>query len=408
MMRIHDLPDADFRRTIFVFGQRGLIVFLALLNAFVPLSIDLYLPALPSMTSVFGSSEATAKLTLSLFILGFAVSMLFWGPLSDRYGRKPILTAGLILYILGGFICAIAPSMAVLIAGRSLQGVGCGGIQAVSMAIVKDTCRGKVMESVLAWIQTMTVVCPMAAPILGAWLLKFTPWQGLFWILLGFAVVALMISLALRETLRDPLDTAAWRTLARIPHVLRHKGLAALLLIFSLSSMPFMAYLASSSFIYVNTFGASPEAYSYYFAASAGVTVGAPFAYMLFLRRLPRVFFLGMCFAFMTLSGILLLLWGQTGPLLFTILFVPISFFGTACRPSSTTLTMSQLDSDNGTAASLMGSCGLLFGGLSMLLCSLDWPDLIVAVGVICTVTGLLCLRLWLAASHFKLYREHS
>ena len=395
------VPDKD----VFKFGRKKLIIFLAALNAFVPLSIDLYLPALPHMTKVLVSSESKAQLTLSFFMLFFALSMLVWGPLSDRLGRKKILTSGLILYLAASLGCALAPSMDILVLGRSLQAIGCGAISSVSMAIVKDTFKGRIMESVLVWIQTMTVLCPMAAPLLGALLLKFTSWRGLFWLLLCAGAIALGLSFALKETLREKSETPPWLFATRIVFVLRDRGFRSLLFLFSFTAMPFMAYLATSSFIYDSIFKVSTDVYSLFFAANAGLSILGPIAYIRIFRHFSRVAFLAFSFAITAACGAALLFFGDAGPFVFALLFLPVSFFNSANRPVGAVLMMSQLDSDNGTVASLMGSSALLFGSFAMLISSLDWPSPVVALGSICLAAGTVAFILWLYVNHRKLYR---
>lgn len=151
------------RPGVFPLGARGLIAFLAFLSAFVPLSIDLYLPAMPKMVGFFSTTPELTNFTLSFFMLFFAISMLLWGPFTDKYGRKPILYLGLSLYITGSLVCVFSTSIYLLISGRVIQAIGSGAIQAVSMAIVKDNFKGLVMEKVLVWIQTLTILCPQLA-----------------------------------------------------------------------------------------------------------------------------------------------------------------------------------------------------------------------------------------------------
>ncbi|CAK7056152.1 MAG: Multidrug resistance protein MdtL [Desulfovibrio sp.] len=391
---------------VFRFGRKKLIIFLAALNAFVPLSIDLYLPALPHMTEALVSSEAKAQLTLSFFMLFFALSMLVWGPLSDRLGRKKILTSGLVLYIVSSLLCALAPNMTTLIIGRVLQAIGCGAISSVSMAIVKDTFKGRIMENVLVWIQTMTILCPMVAPLLGAVLLKFTSWRGLFWLLLAAGAVGLAFSLALRETLHEKSATPPWLFATRIAFVLRDKGFRSLLLLFSITAMPFMAYLATSAFIYDSVFNVSTDAYSLFFAANAAASMLGPVAYIRIFRTAPRVPFLAVCFGVTVVCGVALLVFGSSGPFIFAGIFLPITFFGSAIRPVGAVLMMSQLDSDNGTVASLMGSCALLCGSAAMLICSLNWPSPVMALGAVCVGASATAFFLWFHVNRKKLYRE--
>jgi len=148
-------------------GEKGLIGFIAFLSAFVPLSTDLYLPALPGMAKYFGVTSDLANLTLILFFVFFAAGALFWGPLSDKYGRRPILLIGLSIYSLAGFLCAGSGDIYHLILFRILQAVGGSGAFAVATAIIKDVYDAKNRELILALVQSMVLISPMTAPVLG-------------------------------------------------------------------------------------------------------------------------------------------------------------------------------------------------------------------------------------------------
>lgn len=393
------------RPGVFPSGAKGLIAFLAFLNAFVPLSVDLYLPAMPQMVDVFSTTPELTGFTLSFFMLFFAISMLLWGPFTDKYGRKPILYLGLSFYITGSLICVFSSSIHLMIAGRITQAIGSGAIQAVSMAIVKDNFKGMVMEKVLVWIQTLTILCPMLAPVIGAFLLKFVSWRGLFIVLAFCGILAFTISLFLKETLENPTTGSAFQSLGRIGFVLRNKGYLILLVIFSLMVMPLMSFLSTSSFIYINLFNLSAEKYSYFFAFNGCFAMLAPILYMRILRHLPRLFFLTACFGCVAVSGALILIFGATSPFAFALLYAPATFFGSACRPAGTMLIMNQMDTDNGTVGSLWGCIALLFGSLSMMLCSLNWPVLTMAVGTISLCAGTLCVIIWLLAISRKMFR---
>jgi len=179
-------------------GEKGLIALITVLSAFVPLSTDLYLPALPGMALYFDVSSDLANLTFFVF---FSAGMLFWGPLSDKYGRRPVLLIGLSIYLVASLGCAISWDIYQLIAFRILQAIGGSGAFAVATAMIKDIYDSKSREPILAMVQSMVLISPAAAPVLGALLLKFTSWRGIFLALAFIGLLALAGSIALQETI---------------------------------------------------------------------------------------------------------------------------------------------------------------------------------------------------------------
>jgi DHA1 family bicyclomycin/chloramphenicol resistance-like MFS transporter len=157
-----------------------------------------------------------------------------------------------------------------------------------------------------------------------------------------------------------------------------------------------MAYLATSAYIYEMTFQVTPQRYSYFFAANAIFSILGPLFYVGFLRDLPRHEFIAFCFAATGVFGVLIILFGASGPFAFALLFAPVTFCGSALRPATTMLLMNQMDTDTGTVSSLVGCVALLFGGLSMLLCSLPWSSYILATGSMSVLVGLVCTSGWL------------
>jgi len=380
----------------FALGSNWLIVYLAFLSAFVPIATDLYLPALPGMSAYFGVKAELTNLSLSLFMLVYALSMLLWGPFSDKYGRKPVLLAGLLLFIAASVWLAVCPSIGQLIVGRCLQALGSGALSSASLAVVKDTYRGRTMENALTAIQALVALAPMLAPVLGGVLLTLTSWRGIFWVLAGCGGLALLGWGALAETCEERTGGSVLTALGRVGHVLGHRGFRSLLLVVSAGSMAFMAYLATSAYIYVEIFQVTPQGYSYFFAANAIASVLGPLLYIRFLRELPRRGFIAFCYAATGLFGVFIILFGAAGPFVFAFFFAPVTICGSAVRPATTMLLMNQMDTDTGTVSALVVSAALWFGGLSMLLCSLPWSDFILATGGLSALVGLFCTAGWL------------
>ena len=258
-------------------GRKALIVYLAFLSAFTPLSTDLFLPALPIMAEYFQATPGLTNLTLMGFMFFFALSMLVWGPLSDKYGRRPVILAGLTLYLLSSVMCALSSDIWMLIGGRVIQATGSGAVSAVAMAITKDVFRGRTMENVLTTIQTMMLIAPMIAPVLGGFLLALSSWRGIFWAFVICGVVAWLGLLPLRESLERPTEGPALKSLGRIAFVLGHGRFSALLAVFSVASMPIMVFLATSAYVYQRSFGVSPQMYSAFFCANALASVLGPY-----------------------------------------------------------------------------------------------------------------------------------
>ncbi len=369
-------------RRIFAWGNHRLVAFLAFLSAFAPLSTDMYLPALPHMAVMLDASYELVSLSVSSFILLFALSMLFWGPLSDRVGRRPVLLTGASLYLVTSICIALCDTIGFLLFWRGLQAIGSGAVSSMSLAVVKDLLRGQRMEKVVTWIQTVTILAPMLAPVAGGGLLLLTDWRGIFWMLALCGLVALLGGLALRETRQHPTQGPLWLAMGRLGTVLRTPGFARPLLIFSAMSMPLMAFLATSAHIYQTGFGLSAQGYSAFFACNACASLCGPLLHMAVFRHWPRFMVIAGHLATIGLLGCLLLLQGHTAPWAFAAIFAGITFCGSAIRPPSTVLLMQCVKGDNGSATSLINSGALLCGSLSMLLANLPcWPDRITAVG---------------------------
>ena len=186
-----------------ILGKKGLIAFIALMNMFIPLSTDMYLPALPTMNTYFNSSTSVTNLTLSGFFLFYAVGILFWGPLSDKFGRRSVLLIGSLIYMVASVLSAMSTSIYFLIATRIFQAIGAGGITSVSMAIIKDCYEGKMRESILAISQSIGGLAPMIAPVIGGFVLQFSTWRGIFWTLAAISVINLVFAILFQDTLKE-------------------------------------------------------------------------------------------------------------------------------------------------------------------------------------------------------------
>jgi DHA1 family bicyclomycin/chloramphenicol resistance-like MFS transporter len=387
-------------------GEKGLIVFIAFLCAFIPLSTDLYLPSLPGMAEYFNAPANIINLTLILFFVFFSTGTLLWGPLSDKYGRKPVLLSGLIIYTVSSLLCAYAGDVYQLITFRVFQAIGASAAGAVAMAIVKDVYDGRKRETVLALVQSMVVIAPVIAPVLGAFLLNFTSWRGVFWALAGAGFIALLGCAALEETIGKRYTGTILQTMGRLGVVLKNPGFTSLLIVFSLTSMPFMAYIAASSYIYMNGFGLGEQVYSYFFALNALCSLLGPLLYIHLSRRFKRGSIIIISFATMALSGLLVCSLGDLNPWAFTVSLLPATIAINSIRPPGTHLMLEQQQEDIGSASSLMGCFGFFMGSIGMLLISFEWSNIILALGLLNLITALICGAAWLVISKKPFIKE--
>jgi len=384
-------------------GDKRFVVLLAYLSAFGPFSTDLYLPALPGMAEYFQAPISQVNMTIIAFFLFFGIGTLFWGPLSDKYGRKPILLTGVGLYTAGSALSACAGGIHQLIAFRILQAIGGGAIIAVAIAIVKDTYSGRRRESILAVIQSIMLLAPIIAPIPGALILQFTSWRGAFWVMTGLGCIGFLGSLTLAETLRIRYAGTIPQALGRLIVVLRNPSFAVLLVLFSFMAIPMMAYVAGSSYMYIQHFGLTEMQFSYFFVLNAIFCPVGPMLYVLLSKRFRRGSIIVFGFIMFIVSGVLIICVGTHSPWFLVASVVPMTIFGGAVRPPGAHLLLEQQKEDTGSASSLMSCFGILFGSIGMLMISIDWNDLVPILGTLTLLSGLASVFLWLAiASRMK------
>ncbi len=243
-----------------------IVLLLALLLGLQPVTTDLYLPALPAITEGFGASMGQAQLTLTALLLAFGLSQLVWGPLSDRFGRRPILLWGVAAYVLASAACALAPNMAWLIAARTLQGVAMGAGVMAARAVVRDlyppTQGAHVMSQALTGLGFIACTC---API-GGILTDRLGWRVALLALAVFGVFTFGLLLwRFQETLARPDPKAlAWRSLLRANlEILRHPVFAAWCALSSGTYLGLFTFLACSSFIFTRSMAYSKTAYGF-------------------------------------------------------------------------------------------------------------------------------------------------
>ena len=376
--------------------RKGALGFLALISAFPPLSTVLYLPALPQMVEALDTTQTSVNMTLSMFFLFYSVGLLFWGPLSEKFGRKPILLSGLTIYVVASLFCAFSQHVEQLIAGRIIQALGGSAATVVATAIVKDIYSGREREKVMATIMSMVIIAPMVAPVLGALLLKYTSWRTIFLMLAAIGAITLLGGMLFRETLSEKFTGSLIGSWYRLLVVLKNLGFSSLLLIFSLAPIALMAFLASASYIYIDGFGLTEGQFSLFFAFNATCAMVGPTIYMRMRRHIEPKLIVTVCFTLIAVCGVVVSVFGHISPWWFALSVGPVTMAVIAVRVPGTHLMLEQQDEDTGSASALINFFAMFMGSMGMQLVTL-WPGtLITNLGYIQIGVGMVCSILWL------------
>lgn len=374
----------------------AMVAFITFMNMFIPLSTDLYLPALPEMGGYFSVSQSLVSLTLTVFFFVFAVSIVVFGPLSDKYGRKPILVFGAALFSAASLVCALSGDIYTLIAGRFFQAVGSGAVITVATALIKDCFYGRVMTRILAITQALAVIAPMAAPIIGGLLLQFTTWRGAFYLLTALGIVNLVLSLLFTETLarESRFQGRVAGSLMLLWEQGKQKRFMLALVMFSLLAAPYMAYLSVSSFVYIETFHLSAQQYSYFFAANSFAAVIGPACYLRMKQTMSNSRILFWSLAVALASGLLVMFAGPLGAFCFLLSFLPFTVIESVIRPFSMDILLNEARENAGTASSMINFVHTLFGSVGMMLGTLPWENFVVGLALIMLGATMLAIAL--------------
>lgn len=343
---------------------------LGLLSCISPFAIDMYLPAMPAIASDLGTSMQAMQTTITAYFLTFGVAQLIYGPWADQVGRKPPLYAGIVIFVLGTAICALAPTAGVLIAGRAVQGFGGAALMVVTRAIIRDISTGNEATRLMAAVMLVFSVSPMLAPLLGAGLLSFTSWRWIFAVLLlASAISLLLLAFAQPETLakEDRQRFHFGDTLRAARRLLTDRGFLSLTFLGAFGMASFFVFLASAAFVYTESFGLSPTGFSLAFAANAVAFIGAsqlagPLGARFGAIPVMRWATLGFAIATGSLFGAALLGWVGLASCIIGL------GLGNACLgliiPTTMVMALDDHGDIAGLASSLGGTLQMLTGGV--------------------------------------------
>ena len=375
---------------------------LALLAAFPPLSTDMYLPAIPLLQHSWQQPLAMVNLTLVGFFVSYCVFLLFYGPLSDRYGRRPLLLVGIGIFILASLLCALADNVVSLIFFRVLQAAGAASASALALAISKDVYDVHERERILAYIGVIMALAPMLAPILGGWVLTWFSWRWVFVIQGAIGTIAWIGVFRMVETLKTPVAAGALQTAGIYLQLMSNRRYMGFALMMSLVVLPNFAFIGGSADIYITRLGLSEQMFGYFFALNAAAIMAGSFACTRLTGRVRSTRLLTAGFAGILIGGIGMILRWIPGPWGLALPMAVISFSFGISRPPSNNLVLEQVDRHAGAASSLLIFIYFMLGAFAMWLISLDWADKIRTIGVLGAVCGGVILGIWIILPQIK------
>ncbi|PIH60937.1 multidrug effflux MFS transporter [Paenibacillus sp. LK1] len=373
---------------------------LGTLSAFGPLSLDMYLPALPTLADEFQSSTSYAQLSLTACMVGLAVGQLLAGPLSDVRGRRTPLIAGLILYTIASILCLVSPTMGSFVVLRFIQGAaGAAGI-VISRAVVRDVYSGPELTRFFSLLMLINGVAPIAAPIIGGQLLAYTSWRGVFILLSIIGILTLVaVVVGLGETLPTERRSSGGlkQTLVTFRKIAGDRLFMGYALTQGFVSAGMFAYISGSPFVLQKIYGISPQMFSVCFAINGiGIILASQIAGRLAGKvSETRLLVAGLITA--ALGGTSLLIAILAGGNLISVLiplFLVVSSVGLV-NTASFALAMANQEKSAGSASALIGVMTFLFGGIVAPLVGLGGEGTAVPMGIVIACADLGALLIY-------------
>ena len=356
----------------------ALVVCLGAVFTLAPLAIDMYLPAFPAMAGGLATSIDLVEASVSVFLLGYAISQLLFGPLSDRYGRSIMLTVGLVLFVAGSVLAGLANSVEQLFAFRGLQALG-GGASVVVFAIVKDRFDEKRSAQVISYIMALVVVAPLVAPIIGGYVLVAWGWPAIFFALAGYGVVTLaLVRLVVRESRTGERrgDGRRSRGLVRLvgayATVLSNGRAMAHIFAGGFAFAGLFAFVAGSPFVYITYFGVAPQHYGFLVGANAAVMIAMNLVNARLLHDVAPSAKTVAAALMIGAAGLALVAFDAAGLGLAWIVAGVVAFVGLLGLISANAVAAALADfpDNSGTASAVYGVCMFGLGALSSVVVS--------------------------------------
>ncbi|MDZ6003133.1 Bcr/CflA family multidrug efflux MFS transporter [Klebsiella pneumoniae] len=365
----------------------GIVFILGLLAMLMPLSIDMYLPALPVIAAQYNVPDGSAQMTLSTYILGFALGQLLYGPMADSLGRKPVILGGTLVFAAAAVACALSQTVDMLIVMRFFHGLAAAAASVVINALMRDIYPKDEFSRMMSFVMLVTTIAPLVAPMVGGAVLVWFSWHAIFWILALVTLLAsLMIGLFIRETLpaerRQPFHLRT--TLGNFATLFRHKRVLSYMLASGFSFAGMFSFLSAGPFVYININHVAPQHFGYYFALNIVFLFLMTMFNSRFVRRVGalRMFRAGLWIQFAMAVWMVVCALLDVG--FWSLVIGVAAFVGCVSMVSSNAMAviLDEFPHMAGTASSLAGTfrfgIGAIIGALlSMATFTTAWPMLI-------------------------------
>ncbi|MER8222769.1 multidrug effflux MFS transporter [Streptomyces sp. NPDC094143] len=383
--------------------RTGLLVtfLLGSLTAVPPLAMDMYLPSLPEVTRSLHAPAATVQLTLTACLAGMALGQLVVGPMSDRWGRRRPLLAGLAVFVVATVLCALAPTVETLVAFRLAQGLAGAAAIVIARAVVRDLYDGMAMARFFSTLMLISGVAPIVAPLIGGQVLRVTDWRGVFAVL---TVVGVLIGVLVWTKLPETLPPAerhsggVGEALRAMRSLLADRSFTGYMLTGGFAFAALFAYISASPFVVQEIYGASPQTFSLLFGVnSVGLVVVGQINGKILVGRvsLDRVLGIGLAVVITAATALLLMSLGVFGEVglapVAVALFVLMSAMGITL-PNTQALALMRTRHAAGSASALLGTTSFLIGAIASPLVGVAGEDTALPMAVVQLAAALVAL----------------
>ena len=379
-------------------GPRAFLACVLVINASFILAIDMYVPALPLLLEEFDTSASFLNLTMFMFMLVSAFAILVAGPLTDKFGRKPILIVSCAVFGASSIGCALSTSVLMLTVFRVGQAIGFG---LDVTAMIKDAYTDKDLKFAMSLLQSLVIVGPVLAPFLGTLLLAIGGWREIFVALAVMGIIGLVIALVISETMHADHRLAAGVVPAlrdmmmRVRSLLSKRSFTAMALIVGVAGLAYMGYIAVASYILLDDFDSGYVIYNLVYAGICGVSVLAPFVYLRISKMMSPRALTVLCAVLGLVAAAFMAVFGIWGPFAFFCCFVPYALMEGIIRPHAFVVLLDQPPDQVGSASAFANFVYTMLGAAGTVVMTLPWTSYVGGLAIVMGACSIIMLALY-------------